>query len=106
MKLVESAVLGALTGCVAAASFYVPTGAFPAVALIGHCIGGVRVLGACSGFSMAVYSLPGLVFGGGFGIALWRAGRLLPAQAAGFALAASLPADTRPPLLVQPIERF
>jgi len=90
MKPLEAALLGAITGGIAAASFYVPMGEFPAVALYGHCVGGARVLGACSGFSLSVYCLPGLVFGAAFGAAWWRAGRLDPAQAAGFALAATL----------------
>jgi hypothetical protein len=90
MKPLAAVMLGVLTGSVAAACFYVPMPEFPAVALFGQCVGGVRVLGACGGLSLSIYSLPGLVFGVAVGVALWRAGRLRPAQAVGFALAATV----------------
>jgi len=109
MKPLSLAALGAVTGGLAAASIYLPVDPFPAFEVAGRCIGGIRVLGACSGMTLAVYVLPGLIFGAVIGAALRRAGRLSSRAVAVFAsvaTAANALAVIATLTAIEPLERL
>ncbi len=67
-----------------------PTRGLPSPELLGVCIGGVHVLGACSGLSLMLELLPGLVFGAVFAIVFVRDRRLSPRGGLAFCLGATV----------------
>lgn len=90
MKPILLALLGAVTGALAAAAGdLLPLRDPGGVVLFGHCIG-IRRLNECTGAPGACYLFPGLIFGLGFAGWLWSQRRLRLPDAVAFAIAATL----------------
>src|SRR5258708_27375890 len=83
------AVVGALTGAIAAACTFYQIGEFHGIAVGGYCFGlQATPSSTCGGIDGAIYIFPGLVFGLVFGPLLYFCRRLSAAGAAAYVLAA------------------
>jgi hypothetical protein len=90
-RVTAFAVVGALTGAVAAACTFYQIGEFYGVAIGGYCLGlQATPNSACGGIDGAIYIFPGLVFGIVFGPLLCFCRRLTAIGAVIYALAAFL----------------
>jgi hypothetical protein len=79
---------GAFSGTVSAAAVFLPLGDVPAPKVLGYCFGIDYPSPRCDGIDASFYLWPGLIFGITFaGSAAWR-GRLSPARAIAFVVAA------------------
>src|SRR5882672_4246181 len=83
------ALLGLIAGGLSAGAVFLPLGRAPGVEVLGGCVG-TRALNECSGFGLASYIFPGLIFGVVCGAELCRAGVLRASSASLFAVMATV----------------